>query len=469
MAESQSKFKVIIVGAGPNGLITANALAAAGIDFVVMEQQPDVVRFQGAVILLWPGVVRLLDQLGVLERFLQFARPLDDKNHYNKSGRLTWSGALFRHAGDYHGYPVLAAPRADLIRVLYENLADRETRVRTNSRVAHIETLDDGVRVYLQQQDGDGDGGGTTTTSSSVVEGSMVIGADGVHSQTRKIVERSGSGGPNSVEGRPMTASYRCIFGRAPNTHGVKTESWYEWHGSWAATQSTALGDWLYFSLLQRLPSPVVVAVAAEGQGQGRDRDRERFTDAETEEMARAFADVPVYPGVRFRELWPARDRATTRLVLQQEGFAERWHNGRVVLVGDAAHKMTSVWGMGVSTGSNNAVVLVNGLRALLAESPSSSPDTAALERVFAAYQRRRQRASRNICRFSEQISRTTLWYSWRDWLMDRYVGAWADAKTLAERDIAKLVSRSEVLDFVPFDEKEKPKVPWRKAAPARL
>lgn len=69
MAESiPTKFRVIIVGAGPVGLYLAHALHRANVDFVVLEQFETVHRFQGAGILLFPSTMRLLDQIGLFHK-----------------------------------------------------------------------------------------------------------------------------------------------------------------------------------------------------------------------------------------------------------------------------------------------------------------------------------------------------------------------------------------------------------------
>lgn len=68
MAESTpTKFRVIIVGAGPVGLYLAHALHRANVDFVVLEQSESVHRFQGAGIILYQSTMRLLDQIGLYE------------------------------------------------------------------------------------------------------------------------------------------------------------------------------------------------------------------------------------------------------------------------------------------------------------------------------------------------------------------------------------------------------------------
>jgi len=61
-------FRVIIVGGGPIGLTTALALSKAGIDFTVLEQRKTFGPNLGASIGFWPHGMRVLGQLGVLEK-----------------------------------------------------------------------------------------------------------------------------------------------------------------------------------------------------------------------------------------------------------------------------------------------------------------------------------------------------------------------------------------------------------------
>lgn len=69
MVESVStKFRAIIVGAGPVGLYLAHALSKAKIAYVVLEQSDSVIQYQGAGVLLYPQTLRLLDQIGLYEK-----------------------------------------------------------------------------------------------------------------------------------------------------------------------------------------------------------------------------------------------------------------------------------------------------------------------------------------------------------------------------------------------------------------
>jgi 2-polyprenyl-6-methoxyphenol hydroxylase-like FAD-dependent oxidoreductase len=61
-------FRVIIVGGGPAGLIAAHALSHAGIDFVVLERRPDIIEDVGAGLVLGSQSLRVMSQLGLLDR-----------------------------------------------------------------------------------------------------------------------------------------------------------------------------------------------------------------------------------------------------------------------------------------------------------------------------------------------------------------------------------------------------------------
>lgn len=79
MAENSSKFRVIIVGAGPVGLYLAHALQRASIPFTVLEQQSSVATSGGQLIFTWPQTVRLLDQLGLYEQVKQVGVQIREK------------------------------------------------------------------------------------------------------------------------------------------------------------------------------------------------------------------------------------------------------------------------------------------------------------------------------------------------------------------------------------------------------
>ena len=81
-----AKFKAIIVGGGPTGLITAHALARANIDWVLIERRDTVPFRTGAALLLLPQGVRILDQLGILQQAQQIGSKMGNFIHTDSYG-----------------------------------------------------------------------------------------------------------------------------------------------------------------------------------------------------------------------------------------------------------------------------------------------------------------------------------------------------------------------------------------------
>ena len=61
------QFRVLIVGAGPAGLIAAHALHQAGINFTILERRPNATPQLGGTVGLFPQSVRILNQLGLMQ------------------------------------------------------------------------------------------------------------------------------------------------------------------------------------------------------------------------------------------------------------------------------------------------------------------------------------------------------------------------------------------------------------------
>lgn len=83
-----SDFRVIIAGGGPVGLLAALIFRSAGIDFIVLEQRPDVAPDAGLGIILNPATLRIFHQLGLLETFLSVSYELETKSTFTLKGHL---------------------------------------------------------------------------------------------------------------------------------------------------------------------------------------------------------------------------------------------------------------------------------------------------------------------------------------------------------------------------------------------
>ncbi|KAI1418987.1 hypothetical protein F5Y12DRAFT_357596 [Xylaria sp. FL1777] len=429
-----SDFRVVVLGAGPAGLFTAHALAAAGIDFIVLERQPEIVRFKGALIVLWPPFIRLMEQLGLYEQLKELSTRFTTKTNFTHSGEPLCSGRVFEKMEDELGYPTLGLSRGNLLRILYENLPERETKVRANAHAVNIETHKDGVRVHL--------------ADGSVVDGSMVIAADGVHSPTRQLIQRleHDSSATGDLEpDTPMVATFMSLFG---HTRGVREDialgDFAESHGPGIASQSTRLDGTMYFTVLKRLDEQT--------------SEKRRFTSEEVDNFAQELSDLTIFPGIKLKEIWPLREQANAVLLNQEEGLAKKWHHGRIVIVGDAAHKMTSINGQGALSAVLSATALVNNLRATLQKTPT--PSTEDLEAAFAKYELSRMETAGAVVKLGSLVTRFVTWTGAENEVQDRESSTKQDIAEESKKKFLPTFARSPIFDFIPFESKSG-NTPW--------
>ena len=68
--------------------------------------------------------------------------------------------------------------------------------------------------------------------------------------------------------------------------------------------------------------------------------DRLHFTEADMEAVVEKYGKSKVTNDICFEHLWETRTRAFMAGI--EEGVQKRWHSGRIVLLGDSVHKVTS-------------------------------------------------------------------------------------------------------------------------------
>ncbi|KAH7029217.1 uncharacterized protein B0I36DRAFT_290692 [Microdochium trichocladiopsis] len=430
---ASTTFKVIIAGAGPVGLLMAHALSRAGVDFVVLEEQDEVVRHAGAGIALMPGLVRILDQIGVLEHIKRQVF-LRNKMDLVTNGTVLQQWPLFDLVAEAFGYRIIQTSRKDVIEALFTTLPGHSERVKTASKVSKVDLRDDGVTVHL--------------ANGATVDGSILIGCDGVHSRTRQIMQqlREEAGGSAAVDddATVMERRFAGIYGRVDNPVGIAPGFFYESREAGFLMQMSVGDDVLWYVLLRhQLPSP----------------GRTRYTAEECDEFAKALAHLQIAPlGLTFGDIWARTDKETAVLVDQQQGCAEKWHHGgRIVLVGDSQLKVTSESGAGFMAGAYSAVQLANELQDLLSkQSGPGQPSASDLDAAFARYQVARMPASKAMLESDIARLDQSMWGSWKGWLMDRWVVRmpWVDmAKIFKTRAIPRMAG-APVLRYVPFEGK---------------
>ncbi|MBL8384646.1 MAG: FAD-dependent monooxygenase [Burkholderiales bacterium] len=344
-------MRIAIVGGGIGGLAAALFLRQAGIEATVYEQAGSL-REVGAGLVVAPNMVRPLARLGLAERLPAFAVRLEAAWEFRRwqDGRVLFVQPMGEACAQRYGAHCYVAHRADVLALLQQALPPRQLHL--DRRLTAI--AQDGREARLTFASADG--------SVHAVAVDAVIGADGIHSAVRRLVAPT-------VEARfSGLCAYRCLVpadaAPAMALRPVQTL----WLGPHQHLVHYPISG-------GRLVNLVAFAPARDW------RDESWTADG-------AIADVLAeYAG------WDERVRrligsatSTKRWAMFDRDPLARWTDGRITLLGDAAHAMLPFFAQGAAQAVEDAVVLA----ACLAEA-SAQTLPAALARYEAI---RRPRAS---------------------------------------------------------------------------
>ena len=165
--------RILISGAGIGGLTAALCLIQRGFDVLVLEQAPEL-KSLGAGLQLSPNATRVLAGLGLsaeLERVT--IKPGGKCIRLWNTGQEWKLFDLGAESLDRYGYPYMMLYRPDLHAILMRALIERAPHAfRLGAKVIDVGQTDDEVHVQLQ--------------NGERIVGDVLIGADGVHSVTRE-------------------------------------------------------------------------------------------------------------------------------------------------------------------------------------------------------------------------------------------------------------------------------------------
>ncbi|MFG2891235.1 FAD-dependent monooxygenase [Streptomyces sp. NPDC048248] len=329
-ARPDNEAEVIVVGAGPTGLLLGAELALGGVRVQIIERRAAAQRDSRALT-LHPRSTELMDQRGLVERFLARGRPVPGWHFAGLDTPLDFSVLDTRH-----GYTLFLA-QARTEQLLEERARELGVAIRRGHEVVGL------------RQDAGGDGAGDGSSGADRVEVD-VRGPDGVVETVRARFVVGCDGG-------------RSVVRRAAGIGFPGTDE----------TLSGALGDFTTVdpAALDRARAHGVLAVPLEPDGAGSDDpaaggtggltrivllDPQRMRTPATEPLTldefrasllRICGTDCGVAGAR----WLSRFGNATRL-------AARYRSGRVLLAGDAAHIHFPAAGQGLNTGLQDAMNL---------------------------------------------------------------------------------------------------------------
>lgn len=324
----------LVVGGGVAGPVAALALARAGIDATVYEAYPSTADGIGGTLAIAPNGQAALDIVGALAAVRDAAVPI--------TGSVLSFGSREVAMPRLDGLPPMQlVHRADLYRALYDVTVGAGIKVEHGKRLVSVDEHGDGVTAHFAD--------GSTATAD------VLIGADGVHSTVRRLIDPAAPG-----------AGYTGLL-------GLESEVDVEVPRA-AGTMTFAFGARAYY-LYWRRPDGRTGFGANLPSARPMSLSEARAIPA-TEWLDRLTAtygdDTP--GGDLMRAVDPARLTVTGSLHIMPS--VPHWHRGRLVLVGDAVHAPSNSSGQGASLAVESAIELARCLR--------DRPDAGS---AFAAYE----------------------------------------------------------------------------------
>ncbi|WP_181775075.1 FAD-dependent monooxygenase [Amycolatopsis pittospori] len=307
---------VIVVGAGPTGLMLANELALAGVDVVVLERLTGRTGLSKALN-LQPRTAEMLELRGLLD------------GAEERSFATVQDGHFAMIPVDYHGWDTrfpfqLGIPQAEVEAFLEERLAAQGTKVLRGAEVIDFVQDKDSATVRYR-----------TDSGETRLSAKYLVGCDGARSVVRKGLDGDFPG----VDGEGFGVVADVLFDKAPD--GAQKQ-WRTMRNIGEPTGATT------FKGLIPLGEPGLYRFIY-GDRASRPADmRPTVTiDEVRQALLESYGDSAIVSEIR----WVSRFSDAARQ-------AAHYRDGRVLLAGDAAHIHFPAGGQGLNLGVQDAMNL---------------------------------------------------------------------------------------------------------------
>lgn len=295
---------VLIVGAGPTGLVLGIELARRGIPFRLIDRNPKPLGWDRATVIK-PRSLELFDALGLAERFMQRGCIVQQAMFFLNGEKVA---SISFGDLDSRFRCVLSLPESETERLLTEMLEELGGAVERDLELTGLERTAGSVRAHLRR---------VSTGEVSEHVSMWLVGTDGLHSAVRDAVA-------DPFEGHDNPLLWAVVDGgligwrHPPDAIGVQLER--------PAVNPIPLGDgrWrVYF------------------------RPEDARVDDALERVAQGLSIMS--PGASLSE------HDTPRFFRTHSRVAKQYRVDRILLAGDAAHVCSPIQGHGMNVGMQDA------------------------------------------------------------------------------------------------------------------
>lgn len=309
MAGDISQWPVMIVGAGPSGLAAALDLARADVPCRIIDKLPTP-QTHSRAIAIQPRTLELFEQRGIVEPVLELGHKARHANFYHGERRFLRLD-FSRVASRYNFITFLDQTKTE--RIMAEKLRDYGVSVERGVELVEFSDTGDQVNLRLQHADG--------TDEDTVAP--FLLGCDGAHSFVRKTLDLQFEG--KSFPGSFMLADLHIDWDMPDE------DDFYVFTSNEGLVPIFNLGGGI---------SRLVADIEGQPAGTPSLADCQALVDRRLKQRL-ALSDLR----------WSSYFHINSRRV-------QKLRDGRVFVVGDAAHIHSPAGGQGMNTGIQEAMNL---------------------------------------------------------------------------------------------------------------
>ncbi|KAG0309248.1 hypothetical protein BGZ97_013126, partial [Linnemannia gamsii] len=298
----------------------------------------------------------------------------------------------------YSGYTGFIVARPLLYDLLLKQIPAH--KIHFGTRVQSIK--DEGDKVEIQ------------STVGEIYRGDILVGADGAYSTVRQSLyarlDNEGRLPKEDLADLPFRST--CLVGQ---TEPLNLEQYPQLKDPKCPFFSTLSSDKPYsWALFPTAQNTIAWMVLFHHPYSSKTAEEKRASDGENAEwgpnaahaMIEKTRDFPISFGDGKRTLGDLYDQTPIELiskVMLEEKIFETWSSGRVVLLGDACHKLNPAGGQGAITAMHDAIALANLLYALPTD---TAPTTSEIEQAFSEYRAERYPAAVEAFNGSQMLAK---------------------------------------------------------------
>ncbi|MGN7934044.1 FAD-dependent oxidoreductase [Pseudomonas mediterranea] len=309
---------VIIVGAGPVGLLTAVALAQEKLSVLVLEADAVISNAPRAAV-YFPSTLAVLDELGMLEdvaaqsvKGISFATRVPEFNFIAEIRHEVMRGITY----DYQ----LHCGQDEIAKIAMRHAEALGVEVRFNNKVTDLQQSSSGVTLTVETPEG-----------SRELRGSWVIGADGARSTVRRLLGQTFDG--HTWENRFVATNVYCDFTK---------------HGYCPAN-----------IIADPLDAGVVMAIDKKGLWRVTYQEDASFpAETHRDRIPGRYANI-LPPGEPYEIV------SSNPYTIHQRA-ASSFRVGRTFLAGDSAHATNPLGGLGLTGGIWDGMILADLIAAVM-------------------------------------------------------------------------------------------------------